>query len=258
MVKPGTPTMEDANDWKEIVKFPDIDSWDWAASAKRNEAFKTTDKAISLMLLNGCWFERLISFMDFQGAAMALIDEDQRDALVELTHAWTDLYIKLVDKCAETYSLDVINMHDDWGSQMAPFFSMDVAKELYLPEMKRFVDHVHSKGLICELHSCGHNEDRVEVFLEAGFDAWTPMPMNNTPALYEKYGDRMVFGVTYDKPIDVATATDAEKIAAAKDFVKRFVHKGKTATWSSYNDLALTLDPVFNKALYEESRIALA
>ena len=259
MVKPGAPTMEDVNDWKDIVKMPDIDSWDWAASAKRNnDELKASDKAVSMMLLNGCWFERLISFMDFQGAAVALIDEDQRDALIELTHAWTDLYLKLVDKCIETYPLDIINIHDDWGSQMAPFFSMEVAKEVYLPEMKRFVDHVHSKGLICDLHSCGHIEDRAEIFVEAGFDSWTPMAMNNTVELYEKYGDRMTFGVVYDKPIDMKTATDAEKIAAAKDYVKRFVHKGKTCTWSLYNDASLLSDPVFNRALYEESRIALA
>ena len=258
MVKPGNPTMEDVNDWKDIIKLPDIDAWDWAASAERNKELKDTDKAVSMTLLNGCWFERLISFMDFQGAAMALIDEDQRDALTEMTHELTTLYMKIVDKCVQYYPLDVINIHDDWGSQMAPFFSMDVARELYLPEMKRFVDHVHSKGLICDLHSCGHNEARVEVFLDAGFDTWTPMAMNNTVELYEKYGDRMTFGVVYDKPFDPKTATDAEKIAAAKDFVKRFVHKGKTATWSLYNNAEMLADPVFNKALYEESRIALA
>ena len=32
MVKPGSPTLDDVNDWKEVIKFPDIDSWDWEGS----------------------------------------------------------------------------------------------------------------------------------------------------------------------------------------------------------------------------------
>ncbi len=256
MVKPGNPALEDANDWKEVIKFPDIDSWDWEKSGKDCEPFLTNNKSNTIWFLNGCWFERLISFMDFEGAAMAVIDEDQVDAVKELIHATTDLYLKLIDKCAEYYpQLNGVSVHDDWGSQGAPFFSETVAREVFLPEMKRFVDHVHSKGWICDLHSCGHIEERCGVFVDAGFDSWTPMPMNDTVALWEKYGDKITLGVVSPYTFDPATATEEEQRECARKFVERFCVPGKTVTWSSYNNRAMST-PAFKDELYKASRKA--
>ena len=71
MVRPGAPLMEDANDWKELVRFPDIDSWDWEGCAERNrEILSQTDAPIFTTHYNGL-FERLITFMDFENAALA-------------------------------------------------------------------------------------------------------------------------------------------------------------------------------------------
>ena len=255
MVKPGNPVMEDVNDWKSLIKMPDLDSWDWAGSHEANKDFLLGGaKANVFWILNGCWFERLISFMDFEEAAVAMIDEDQEDALKELFHELTSLHLKIVDKVVENFpEVDTICIHDDWGSQMAPFFSEAAARNLLLPEMKRFVSYVYSKGLICDLHSCGHVEDRVEIFIEAGFDSWTPMPMNDTIALYEKYGDKIIIGVVYDKPFDPATATEEEQRAAARDFVDRFCNKDKLCTYSNYNNPGL-MTPAFREELYKASR----
>ena len=69
MVKPGNPLLEDVNDWKEKIVMPDIDSWDWAGSAAQNKEYLSNGNNNLFWLLNGCWFERLISFMDFEEAA---------------------------------------------------------------------------------------------------------------------------------------------------------------------------------------------
>ena len=93
---------DDANDWREYVHFPDIDSWDWEGSAEMNKEYLASGPKI-LWMLNGCWFERLISFMTFEGAAMALLDDDQLDAIKELIHETTSLYMRIVDKCCQYY-----------------------------------------------------------------------------------------------------------------------------------------------------------
>ena len=254
MVKPGNPTLEDANDWKEVIKFPNLDDWDWEGSAAKNQGLLNNGKATSVMLLNGCWFERMISWFDFEGAAMALMDEDQADAIHEMLHATTDLYIQMVDKMVQYYEpLYGICIHDDWGSQMAPFFSNEVGREFFLPEMKRFVEHVHSKGLWCELHSCGHVEDRCDIFVEAGFDAWSPMSMNDTAALYDKYGDKICIGVVNPFTFDPATATEEEQRECARKFVERFCKPGTMVSCSMYGPYAT---PAFKEELYKQSRIA--
>jgi len=226
-VKPGHPLLENANDWETVLHFPDLDAWDWAASGQQNAAYLEDDRCRVITLLNGCWFERLVSFMDFGNACMALVDEDQTPAVRALLHKLTDLYIAIVDKCAQVYALDGVCIHDDWGSQRAPLFSDDVARDIFLPEMQRFVTHVHSKGWICELHSCGKLEDRCPVFIEAGFDSWTPMAINDMEHLYDTYGDRMVFGIPYDCPFDPLTASEAEQRAAARAVARHYAQPGK-------------------------------
>jgi hypothetical protein len=185
MVRPGKPFLSNANEWKEKIVWPDIDSWDWEGSSKENKDYYNGGAVFSC-ILNG-YFERLISLMDFMNAAVALIDEDQQDAIKEFFEKLTDLYIKVVDKFAQYYPVNIINLHDDWGSQHAPFFSMATVREMIVPYMKRLTDHIHSKGIYADLHSCGHIEMLVPAIIEAGWDSWSPQPMNDTKKIYEEY-----------------------------------------------------------------------
>ena len=162
METPGIPhPLEDVNDWKTALKWPDPYSWDWDESARiNNDNLKNNGKANILWFLNGMGFERLISFMGFENAAMALLDEDQEDALHELLHALTDLHLTLVKLCCDTYGegLTGFCLHDDWGSQKSPFFSVAAGRDFFVDEWKRFTSYVHSLGRIADLHSCGHIE----------------------------------------------------------------------------------------------------
>ena len=250
IVHPGTPFLENANEWKDKIKIPDVDKWDWEAEVETMKIDSRFHAEFSMA--NGFLFERLISFMDFAPAALAIIDEDQIDAIHELFAAMTDLAIKLVDKYCEYWpALDSFNIHDDWGSQRSPFFSESVAREVFLPYMKALNDHIHSKGRTATLHSCGCLEDRVQVFIDAGFDQWTPQAMNDTQKLYEEYGDKIVIGVIPDY-FDPETTSEDEQRARARDFVDRFVKPGKVANIGFYGFFALT--PAFSEELYVYSR----
>ena len=89
---PNVPhLMEDANDWEKVIKFPDIDSWDWEGSRRENKEYLNTGMWNMFYLMNGAWFERLISFMGFENACMALIDEEQEDAVKALFTKTTEL-----------------------------------------------------------------------------------------------------------------------------------------------------------------------
>jgi hypothetical protein len=250
IVRPGEPLLADVNEWKDKIKFPNIDTWDWAGEAKRVKIDTRFSGMISMV--NGFWFERLISFMDFSEAAVALIDPDQEDAIHELFEASTEFALKIVDKLCEYWpALDGIQFHDDWGSQKDPFFSEEVARKFFLPHMKDLCDHIHSKGRYTSLHSCGHVESRIKIFIEAGIDQWDPQDMNDTQTLYEEFGDKIIISVipTF---YDAATTSEADQRQAARDHVDRFCQPGKPSMLGYYAMPMLT--PAFLAEIYEYSR----
>ncbi len=256
MVRPGTPFIEDANDLVEKIVWPDIDSWDWEGSRRSNEAFLKANekKSVCTWFFNG-YFERLISLMEFEGASIALVDEDQQDAVHAFFDKLTDLYIRIFEKLFDTFpEIDGIYFHDDWGSQRSSFFSPDVAEEMIVPYMRRFTDYIHSKGRFCHLHSCGHLMNQLENIIAAGWDAWDPQPMNDSQQLYEEYGDRILMGVI-PTPFNPETASEEEQIRAAIEFADKFCRPEKPSLLNIYALAQYQLTtPVFKKALYEASR----
>ncbi len=256
MEKEGVPhLLEDVNDWKTAITFPDVDSWDWEGAAARNKDFLNTDKAILTWMYTG-WFERLISFMGFEEAAVALLDEDQEDAVKELMMALSEVYCDIIEHYVKYFDVDLFYIHDDWGSQLAPFFNFDIAQKFFVPAMKKVTDKCHELGRIAELHSCGcHGAVQIENLIAAGWDIWRPQGINNIEALWEKYGDKITLAPTMD-PLP-ENATDAEKIAAVDAFVEKYcTTPGKPAIWNL--DSSYMLDDVVAKELYLASRRAYA
>ena len=224
MITPGTPPlMEDASQWREKVVFPDIDSWDWEASAEENREFlQNTDRAVTAWIFNGL-FERLISFMEFENAAMALIDEDQKDDVKDLFQALTDFYKDLIDHFVKYFPIDAIYFHDDWGAQISPFFSIETCREMLVPYMKQITDHCHEKGLLFDFHCCGRSEALAPCMIEAGMDMWCGQPMNDKVKLYHEYGDKLFIGT--HSPYGPGAAVpedDAELEKAVADFMEPY------------------------------------
>ena len=252
MVQPGNPTLLDANDWPEIIKFPDIDALDWDECKRLNSVLNESTRSFHVTFQNGI-FERLISFMDFEGAALALIDDEQQDAVHALFDKLADMYISMIDHYTEFLNLDGVVFHDDWGSQRAPFFSLDVCLEMVAPYLKRVADHCHKKGMWFQQHCCGKNELLVPAMIYAGVDMWQPQSMNDVEMLREKYGDKIMFSIA--PPAVPRDASDEDVDAAAKAFVDKYAWDFAEKPFLVGSFFA---DPRFTKAIYKYSRIALS
>ena len=250
MVKPGNPLMTDANDWEKLVQFPDVASWDWEGSIAVNKPVLENDpRAVYAWVQTGL-FERLISFMDFQGAALAVIDEDQKDAVKALMNRLADTYIDIIAHYKKAYDPLIFCLHDDWGSQRAPFFSLNTVMEMIVPALSRVVQAVHDNGMYFDMHSCGKNEMLVPAYIAAGCDSWGGQPMNDKSMLYDMYGDKLILGI--DPDITITADTPAEEaVAAAKRFVAKY---GPTMDKKPFTCSGGGASLPFVETLYEESR----
>jgi hypothetical protein len=257
MVRPGKPFIEDANDIDKKVVWPDIDSWDWEGASKANEQYLSSSTAYAAMFMNG-YFERLISFMDFEGAILAIVDEDQKDAVKHFFDKLSDLYIRMIDKFITYFpQIDLYTIHDDWGSQKDTFFSATVVTEMIVPSIRRVTDFIHSKSRFADLHCCGNNIKQVPNMIAAGFDSWTPQTMNDIEKIYDLYGDRILIS-TMPEIYDVNNSTEEEQRAYARAYANKYCRPDKPSSLSMYSmprggPNILTND--FREELYKQSRL---
>ena len=161
-----------------------------------------------------------MSLLGVEEAAMALIDEDDKEDVKEFFDALCVFYDKLIDKYKTYFNPDIILFHDDWGTQRSPFFSAATTREMFLPYLSRLVESCHSRGIIFELHSCGFNEPNVPVMLEAGVDIWTGQQMNDTKKLIELYGDKLLFQV--EAPVFLPGTPKEEIVKTAEAFFENY------------------------------------
>lgn len=260
-VRPGKPLLEDANEWKEKVKFPTkefIDSWSWKEARENNYKILRKGDAWEIVICTG-YYERLISFMDFEEAAIAMIDEDQEDAVKELFDKLSDLYIYLIQKFQSVFGKEQIAavcIHDDWGHQRGVFFSQNTIREMILPYMKRVVDFIHEEGMVAECHSCGKVDSLLPVYIEAGFDMLEcQASLLDFDTDIPQYGDKILMHVAPESP--VPEAPEEEHIRAARDFVDKMISYGNPFLMDNYY-CKYPLTKTFIDEVYRYSRIRFA
>lgn len=249
MVRPGSPLISDMNQWRSKVKMPDVESWAWAKSSENCADFLKNEDGARVMWIFTGLFERLISFMDFEGAALAIIDEDQLDAINDFFTQCCGVYERIIAHYKKDFGCDVVFFHDDWGSQRSPFFSVNTCMDVIVPHLKRLVDYAHSLGMMFEHHSCGKNELLVPCYLAAGIDIWAPQPQNDHIRILKEVDGKIAIGLWGDEH---KHGSEEEKYAAGKAFADNY-----SASYSKqpvfHCDL-FNIEEKFKEALYVESR----
>lgn len=243
MVTPGAPKVKDINHWEDYITFPDLDQLDWEGSAAKNASLQDPERLTGTTIFTG-FFERLISLCDFENAAVALIDEDQQEAVHRLFSRLACFYEELIGKLKKYFNLEYLTLHDDWGSQRSSFYSQELCEEMLLPHIKHVVDYCHENGIMFNFHSCGKIENLVPVMIKAGMDSWGGQNINDKWMLYEKYGDQMVFTIDPRFP----PSTTAEEVAEWVDQCLERIDPNKNLLFADNRH------PALREILYCKSR----
>jgi hypothetical protein len=258
MVRPGNPVLvPDICEWEKYVKFPDISSYDWEGARERFKNVVNDDRVVVSWVFNGL-FERLISFMEFENAALALIDEDEQEYVHSLFSRLCDMYDELFDKLHTYLNVDIVYFHDDWGSQRAPFFSKAVADEMLVPYLKRVCDSLHKRGMFIDFHSCGQVEILVPAMIEAGVDIWSGQPMNDRKRIMTNYGDDIKLNLAPDMSYAMPSSPEeaAEFARKAEESNKAFINDYKPYMKSMVVSAMSAGNPKLYELVYAATREA--
>ena len=241
--------IKDIEDWKLYVKAPNLlfPEEEWEPYVLAAEAVDRREYFAAPVIAPGI-FEQCHYLMEIQNCMVSLVtNPDEMHELIDYITQWQLQYAEQLCKYLKP---DAIFLHDDWGSQRAPFFSIATAREMFVPIMKRFAEKCKELGFVFQLHSCGKNELVFPAYMEGGVQMWNGMYMNDKKALFEQYGQNFVFGVD---PPDVAKDMEASHEAleaAAKEFCEFFIRDGKCHAVAN----TMRVNPYFVECVYKISR----
>lgn len=203
----------DIEDWRDQVRFPVVDRFDWKAVAEDAKSVDRENKVALCTLITGP-FERTTTLMDFEECLIAAISEPEDFA--DLISALADYRIEIIEHLAHYVQPDVLNLHDDWGTSTHMMLSPDLWREVVKPSTKRIYDRCHELGILVGQHSCGNIEAIVGDMVEMGADIWEAQgSCNNIAELEKRYGDRLRILVPTEEDVDKAgNAADAPPVEA--------------------------------------------
>lgn len=226
--------LEDITEWREKVKWPDMDALDWSHDA--DDFVRDENLACYARLSNGI-FERIHAFEGFEQALLdMMVEPDEcRDFFLRLA----DYKIELFNHYADCFPLDFVVAADDYGTARAPFFSTAMYEDLLLEPTRRYVEAVHARGIKFYSHCCGVVAPFMPYFVDMGVDGVEiQQELNDLPSIMKEFGDRLVIEVRPDfSVINAEGATEEDLIRAAREVVDTFgAHNnpgsgGVTAGW---------------------------
>lgn len=111
------------------------------------------------------------------------------------------------------YKFDSVSWPDDMGYKGAPFFSLDMYRDLVKPFHRRAIEWAHARGVKARLHSCGDINPFIPDLIEIGLDALNPLEVKagmDPIHLKETYGHDLVLhgginAVLLDQPDRIRT-----------------------------------------------------
>ncbi len=195
--EPGRVVLDDVTKWREEVKFPDLDAYDWEEEAKEQLANVDRDRQA---IEYGTWnaqFLRATHLMGFMDGLCAFVEEPE--ACRDLMDAITDYKIKLVERVAHYFKPDFVTSYDDVATERSLFVSPEVYRDLIKPQHKRLNDAIKAYGMYPIMHTCGKCEEIIGDFIDEGAVAWTSaQPVNDIEGILQQYGGQISVIGGYD------------------------------------------------------------
>lgn len=223
----GHIVMEEIEDWRKLVKFPDVTKYDWEGQAR--EQLKNYD-AKNQWLEYGMWnghFLRLMHLMGFENGLIAMASEPE--AVKEFMDVYTDYRISTIEYIAKYFKPDSICLFDDFATERGLFISPEAYRDMIKPYHTKLFNAIKSYGIIPNMHVCGLCEDVVEDFPDEGIHAWEVcQPENDLVGLQKKVGDKLAFIGGYDMIGKASyTETSEEELrASARETIDKYAPGG--------------------------------
>ncbi|MDY2939057.1 MAG: uroporphyrinogen decarboxylase family protein [Fusicatenibacter sp.] len=194
------------------IPFPDPDWFDY--SSIRETCDKYPDKAI--IVGHEGPFQMATFLMEMDRFFILMVEEPEiAKRILERINEFEMEYYRRILEAGEG-KVDVLRPHDDYGTQISLFFSLDMWREFFRENTRKLVELAHRYGAFYQQHSCGAVEPLIPEFIACGVDALEPLQKVKgleAETLAEKYRGQIVFhgGIDTQGILPFGTAEDVRR-----------------------------------------------
>lgn len=227
MPEPNKFIFDDIADWKEYIKFPDLDAMPIAEAAQMELADCNREEQVVNVFSPTGLFERLAALMGFENTLCALAEDPE--SCQEFFEAFADYKIACMERLIDAYQPDLITYFDDLATANGMFMSPATYRKVIKPAHRRIIEAVTARGVIFAQHTCGRCEDIIEDYVEMGAKIWSSAQISNDlEGIMDKYKGRIIVEGGWDTsgPASYLEATAEEVIAEAVRCAKQYGPKG--------------------------------
>lgn len=226
----GHVVLEHVEDWEKVVRFPDLDDFDWEGQASAQlKNYDASKQILEYSMWNGP-FLRLAHLMGFENGLCAMYEEPE--ACAALLSAIADYKIRVLERAAQYFKPESVCTFDDVATELSTFMSPDKYRELIKPAHKKINEAIRAMGLIANTHVCGKCEAIVPDLVEEGSSAWEIcQPENDLLSLQQQLGHKLAFIGGYDMkgPFAYMDLPEEDLRQSVRDTIDRYGPGGNYA-----------------------------
>ena len=219
MPEPGFIVIDDITKWRDQLKIRDVSGRDWEGYYKK--CLEDVDREnVCVTTSGGDFFLTLVSLMGFEGALLAMHEEPEE--VTALFEHIADFYFMVMKQQMKWAKPDVVGLMDDDSAYRAPFFSLEMYRDLIKPFHKRYCDIALENGCYVDRHDCGKSEQFIDDWLDIGIRSWNPVQTtNDCKGIKKKYLGRLALSGCWD--MAEATGSDDPTDEQLRDALAEYV-----------------------------------
>lgn len=245
---PNEPLMlEEIEDWRDVIKFPEPHTWDWE-KIRENELANYDSNKVLIWFSEQGLFDRLTTFGGFENALCWLVSDPEECA--ELMEKIADYKIELIECVAQYIKPDVFMYTDDVATERGLFMSPDTYRKVIKPAHARIIEAIRKTDMIAEQHTCGKCDQIIDDYVEMGVESLFPAQVvNDLKGIQQKYGDRLTLrgGFNSQGAPGRVDAPDEVVQAEARRILDDYAEVG------GFIAMPMIMDGTLNWSVYEPS-----
>jgi uroporphyrinogen decarboxylase len=195
--------VETREDWEEKIKWrydprdPERFPEDFEA---RCAELRERDDVLSLAFSGPFWQMR--EWCGMEGLCLLMVEDPE--FVDEMAAFWTDFVLRTLAPILELAPPDHIVFNEDMAYKMHSMISPKMVRRFLMPSWTQWIAAIKAAApeTVVDMDSDGYNAELLPLWVEAGFDACSPMEVaagNDIVAYRQQYGTQIAFRGGIDK-----------------------------------------------------------